>query len=76
MNKKMINLLNKLENELIYVNGAFDHIKSHCSYNKNEPILSASTLKADLDVAVNLINKIIEEKNNKKQKISIKIKTS
>ena len=34
-----------------------------CSYNKNEPILSASTLKADLDVAVNLINKIIEEKN-------------
>ena len=28
-----------------------------------------------LDVAVNLINKIIEEKNNDKQKISIKIKT-
>ena len=63
MTKKMIKLINKLEEELIYINGAFDHIKSHIINHKDKPIFSASTLKVDLENGINLINKIVEEKN-------------
>ena len=63
MTKKLLKLIDKLEEELIYINGAFDHIKSHVVDNKDQPIMSASTLTVDLSNGVNLINKIIEEKN-------------
>ena len=61
--QKLLKLIDKLEEELIYINGAFDHIKSHVVDNKDQPIMSASTLTVDLSNGVNLINKIIEEKN-------------
>ena len=63
MTKKLLKLIDKLEEELIYINGAFDHIKSHIVNNKDQPIMSASTLTVDLENGINLINKIIEEKN-------------
>tara|TARA_B110000503_G_scaffold133204_1_gene210350 strand:+ start:95 stop:364 length:270 start_codon:yes stop_codon:yes gene_type:complete len=61
--KKLFKLIDKLEEELIYINGAFDHIKSHIVNKKDQPIMSASTLTVDLKNGVDLINKIIEEKN-------------
>jgi len=60
--KKLFKLIDKLEEELIYINGAFDHIKSHIVNKKDQPIMSASTLTVDLENGVDLINKIIEEK--------------
>ena len=66
MTKKLLKLIDKLEEELIYINGAFDHIKSHIVNNKDQPIMSASTLTVDLKNGVDLINKIIEEKNKEK----------
>ena len=64
--KKLFKLIDKLEEELIYINGAFDHIKSHIVNKKDQPIMSASTLTVDLKNGVDLINKIIEEKNKEK----------
>ena len=61
--RKLFKLIDKLEEELIYINGAFDHIKSHIVNKKDQPIMSASTLTVDLKNGVDLINKIIEEKN-------------
>jgi hypothetical protein len=62
MTKKMIKLINKLEQELIYINGAFNHIKSHIINQKNKPILSANILKADLKNGIKLINEIVKQK--------------
>ena len=47
--KKLFKLIDKLEEELIYINGAFDHIKSHIVNKKDQPIMSASTLTVDLE---------------------------
>jgi len=58
----MIKLINKLEQELIYINGAFNHIKSHIINQKNKPILSANILKADLKNGIKLINEIVKQK--------------
>ena len=63
--KKLFKLIDKLEEELIYINGAFDHIKSHIVNKKDQPIMSASTLTVDLENGVDLINKIIEEKKTR-----------
>lgn len=62
MTKKIYELIDKLEKELIYINGAFDHIKSHIINHKNKPILSANILKADLKNGISLINKIVKQK--------------
>lgn len=62
MTKKIYKLIDKLEQELIYINGAFDYIKSHTINHKNKPILSANILKADLKNGISLINKIVKQK--------------
>ena len=63
---KIIELINKLETEMIYVDGAMHHIKSHLKIDKDgktieEPIKATETVYTDLKDAVNIIHEIIKE---------------
>ena len=65
-NLKINNLISKLEMEMVYVDGAMDHIKSHLKNDKHgntieEPIKATNTVYTDLKDAVDIIHQIIIE---------------
>ena len=67
-NEKMNELISKLEMEMIYMDGAMEHIKSHLSEDKDgrtieKPIKASQTVYADLRDGMKLIHQIIEEHN-------------
>jgi len=63
---KLNKLISKLKMEMIYMDGAMEHIKSHLSKDKDgrtieEPIKASQTVYTDLKDGMKLIHKIIEE---------------
>ena len=71
--KKLFKLIDKLEQEHLFLNNALQSIKEHFEKHKNEQYPQkpmefgmVETLKQELTESVNLVNQIIEEKNNEK----------
>ena len=71
MTKKLFKLIDKLEQEHLFLNGALQSIKEHFEKHKDEQYPQKpmefgmiETLKQELSESVNLVNQIIEEKNN------------
>ena len=69
MTKKLFQLIDKLEQEHLFLNGALQSIKEHFEKHKNEQYPQkplefgiVETLKQEISESVNLVNQIIKEK--------------
>ena len=69
MKKKLFKLIDKLEQENLFLNGALQSIKEHFEKHKNEQYPQkplefgmVETLKQEISESVNLVNQIIKEK--------------
>jgi hypothetical protein len=74
MTKKLFELIDKLEQEHLFLNGALNSIKEHFEKHKNEQYPQkplefgmVETLKQEISESVNLVNQIIKEKKESEE---------
>ena len=74
MTKKLFELIDKLEQEHLFLNGALQSIKEHFEKHKDEQYPQkplefgmVETLKQELSESVNLVNQIIKEKKESEE---------
>jgi len=74
MTKKLFELIDKLEQEHLFLNGVLQSIKEHFEKHKDEQYPQkplefgmVETLKQELSESVNLVNQIIKEKKESKE---------
>ena len=67
MPKDLQKLINKLRHELMYMEGALDHInccvdiKDERGIERDKPVTSAGTMSSDLTDGINLVKQICEK---------------